>query len=307
MYPNSNNILINNSPTSNNDNNLPSHDDYIQMRNRSNTWPLQPSHLSADLPAYTTNLSNLNNLPYYSQNSVYSDFNGSMDSGTASSSFSNLYYNNSNSSVLRVQQQNAFNSSRNISLIVQRMHENQQNNLAEYPISDYKYFKQDHLISSPSNSPSNSPMSFSFASTSLGTTIDSNTGQHPVVNFFGIKEIPSSSSHNSHSSPPEFNNTIMNENIVNKKESFEREDNNLLMKKKRNRGKTEETPKRKTNPWGEESYSELIEKALNSALDKKLKLNQIYDWFVNNLEYFRKRSTNEEGYGWKVDRFPYET
>lgn len=257
MYCNNSNLNSTNDTTSN--------DDFIQMRNRSNTWPLQPIH--AELSSYSLDYSTAGT-PFYSQSSLFSEYNGSRDSGTASSSFSNVYYNNGNLSSSILQQQNTILK------------------------QNYNFFKHgNHLNASPANSPPNSP--FSFPSTSMGT-IDSGAQQSSISNFFALNELPSSSSHNSRSSLTEFNKTAKTED--GSVETGENED----LKKKRCRGKTEEVPKRKTNPWGEESYSELIEKALNSARDKKLKLNQIYDWFVNNLEYFRNRSNNEEGYGWKV-------
>lgn len=253
--------MYSNNNTSNN-NESASNEDFIHTRNRSNTWPLQPVH--AELPAFNSMEYSTNETPFYSQTSLYSEFNGSLDSGTASSSFSNVYYNTNSANL--PPSINTFNKN---TLLRQ----------------NFNFFKQNNQ--SPANSPPNSPMSFSFPSTSI------DSGATQQLNFFALSEMPSSSSHNSHSSLTEFNKTLNTiENV-----GVEIDD---LTKKKRCRGKTEEVPKRKTNPWGEESYSELIEKALNSARDKKLKLNQIYDWFVNNLEYFRNRSNNEEGYGWKV-------
>ncbi|CAO4362310.1 unnamed protein product [Caenorhabditis nigoni] len=71
-------------------------------------------------------------------------------------------------------------------------------------------------------------------------------------------------------------------------------------KKKRCRKKpTDQLAQKKPNPWGEESYSDIIAKALESAPDGRLKLNEIYQWFSDNILYFRERSSQEEAAGWK--------
>lgn len=57
---------------------------------------------------------------------------------------------------------------------------------------------------------------------------------------------------------------------------------------------------KKPNPWGEESYSDLIAKSLESAPGGRLKLNEIYQWFVDNIAYFHDRSSQEDAAGWKV-------
>ncbi len=54
------------------------------------------------------------------------------------------------------------------------------------------------------------------------------------------------------------------------------------------------------NPWGEESYADLISQALESAANGRLRLNEIYLWFVENVAYFRERASAEESSGWKV-------
>ncbi|CCD71850.1 Forkhead box protein O [Caenorhabditis elegans] len=71
-------------------------------------------------------------------------------------------------------------------------------------------------------------------------------------------------------------------------------------KKKRCRKKpTDQLAQKKPNPWGEESYSDIIAKALESAPDGRLKLNEIYQWFSDNIPYFGERSSPEEAAGWK--------
>ncbi|KAL3074768.1 hypothetical protein niasHS_014213 [Heterodera schachtii] len=56
---------------------------------------------------------------------------------------------------------------------------------------------------------------------------------------------------------------------------------------------------KKPNPWGEESYSDLIARALGCAIDGRLKLSEIYQWFSDNIPYFAHRSSQEEAQGWK--------
>ncbi|CAI4228171.1 unnamed protein product [Auanema sp. JU1783] len=71
-------------------------------------------------------------------------------------------------------------------------------------------------------------------------------------------------------------------------------------KKKRCRKKpADQLAQKKPNPWGEESYSDIIAKALESAPEGRLKLNEIYQWFSDNIPYFRERSSQEEAAGWK--------
>lgn len=72
-------------------------------------------------------------------------------------------------------------------------------------------------------------------------------------------------------------------------------------KKKRCRKKPpDQLAQKKPNPWGEESYSDLIARSLESTPEGRLKLNEIYQWFSDNIPYFRDRSSQEEAAGWKV-------
>lgn len=57
---------------------------------------------------------------------------------------------------------------------------------------------------------------------------------------------------------------------------------------------------KKPNAWGSDSYAELIEKAILSSPGSRLKLNEIYDWFIDNIPYFCKRSSQDGAIGWKV-------
>merc|ERR1712131_242898 len=53
------------------------------------------------------------------------------------------------------------------------------------------------------------------------------------------------------------------------------------------------------NPWGPQSYAELITQAISSSPKKKMTLNQIYDWLTNNIQYFSERTNTEKSAGWK--------
>ncbi|KAI6241239.1 Daf-16-1 protein 2 [Aphelenchoides fujianensis] len=73
-----------------------------------------------------------------------------------------------------------------------------------------------------------------------------------------------------------------------------------LPKPKRTRRRNPDAqPQRKTNPWGEESYAELIVRALEGAPEGRLRLNEIYEWFSANVPFFAERSTSEASAGWK--------
>lgn len=54
------------------------------------------------------------------------------------------------------------------------------------------------------------------------------------------------------------------------------------------------------NAWGPQSYAELITMAINSTVDKRLTLSQIYDWLVTNIPHFRDKGENNSSAGWKV-------
>ncbi|EJW78700.1 fork head domain-containing protein [Wuchereria bancrofti] len=56
---------------------------------------------------------------------------------------------------------------------------------------------------------------------------------------------------------------------------------------------------KKPNPWGAESYSDLIAKALKSTFDGRMRLNEIYNWFASNVPYFGNRTSQEQSAGWK--------
>lgn len=53
------------------------------------------------------------------------------------------------------------------------------------------------------------------------------------------------------------------------------------------------------NPWGDCSYSQLIEMAIETSPSKRLTLNEIYNWFTANIPYFHEKAANNIN-GWKV-------
>jgi len=71
-------------------------------------------------------------------------------------------------------------------------------------------------------------------------------------------------------------------------------------KKRIRRRNPDAVTQKKPNPWGEESYSDLIARALSSAPGGRLKLNEVYQWFSDTIPYFSQRSSQEEAQGWKV-------
>ncbi|XP_001639907.3 forkhead box protein O isoform X2 [Nematostella vectensis] len=57
--------------------------------------------------------------------------------------------------------------------------------------------------------------------------------------------------------------------------------------------------KEKKKPWGNASYSDLIARAITQSTKQKLTLPQIYEWFVDNVSYFRDREHLPSTKGWK--------
>ena len=53
------------------------------------------------------------------------------------------------------------------------------------------------------------------------------------------------------------------------------------------------------NPWGDYSYSQLIDMAIETSPSKRLTLNEIYNWFTANIPYFHEKAANNVN-GWKV-------
>lgn len=54
------------------------------------------------------------------------------------------------------------------------------------------------------------------------------------------------------------------------------------------------------NPWGPQSYSELISGAISSSPGHRASLQQIYDWIVTNIPWFQDKADYPSTKGWKV-------
>lgn len=53
------------------------------------------------------------------------------------------------------------------------------------------------------------------------------------------------------------------------------------------------------NAWGNKSYAELITQAISSAPDNRLTLAQIYDYMIQNVEFFKDKGDSNSSAGWK--------
>lgn len=53
------------------------------------------------------------------------------------------------------------------------------------------------------------------------------------------------------------------------------------------------------NAWGNFSYADLITQAITSSPDKRLTLSQIYEWMVQNVDYFKDKGDSNSSAGWK--------
>ena len=56
------------------------------------------------------------------------------------------------------------------------------------------------------------------------------------------------------------------------------------------------------NSWGNLSYAELITRAIESSLEQRLTLSQIYDWIVKYVPYFKEKYDRTSSAGWKVTK-----
>ncbi|KAJ3598464.1 hypothetical protein NHX12_001974 [Muraenolepis orangiensis] len=54
------------------------------------------------------------------------------------------------------------------------------------------------------------------------------------------------------------------------------------------------------NAWGNQSYADLITRAIESTAEKRLTLSQIYDWMVRYVPYFKDKGDSNSSAGWKV-------
>ncbi|KAG7282986.1 hypothetical protein CRUP_028503 [Coryphaenoides rupestris] len=53
------------------------------------------------------------------------------------------------------------------------------------------------------------------------------------------------------------------------------------------------------NAWGNQSYADLITRAIESTAEKRLTLSQIYDWMVRYVPYFKDKGDSNSSAGWK--------
>uniref|UniRef100_A0A673LBY5 Forkhead box protein O6-like n=2 Tax=Sinocyclocheilus rhinocerous TaxID=307959 RepID=A0A673LBY5_9TELE len=53
------------------------------------------------------------------------------------------------------------------------------------------------------------------------------------------------------------------------------------------------------NAWGNQSYAELITRAIETTPEKRLTLSQIYDWMVRYVPYFKDKGNSNSSAGWK--------
>ena len=57
------------------------------------------------------------------------------------------------------------------------------------------------------------------------------------------------------------------------------------------------------NAWGNHSYADLITQAIQNSPEKRLTLSQIYEWMVQNVEYFKDKGDSNSSAGWKVSGY----
>uniref|UniRef100_A0A4W5PZW9 Fork-head domain-containing protein n=1 Tax=Hucho hucho TaxID=62062 RepID=A0A4W5PZW9_9TELE len=53
------------------------------------------------------------------------------------------------------------------------------------------------------------------------------------------------------------------------------------------------------NAWGNQSYADLITRAIESTPEKRLTLSQVYDWMVRYVPYFKDKGDSNSSAGWK--------
>ncbi|KAJ8340858.1 hypothetical protein SKAU_G00331490 [Synaphobranchus kaupii] len=59
------------------------------------------------------------------------------------------------------------------------------------------------------------------------------------------------------------------------------------------------------NAWGNQSYADLITRAIESTPEKRLTLSQIYDWMVRYVPYFKDKGDSNSSAGWKSTPAPH--
>ena len=65
-------------------------------------------------------------------------------------------------------------------------------------------------------------------------------------------------------------------------------------------GASSKKPWSRRNAWGSMSYADLIGKAIESTVDKRMTLSQIYEWMIQNVPYFHDKGAGSSSTGWKV-------
>jgi len=55
----------------------------------------------------------------------------------------------------------------------------------------------------------------------------------------------------------------------------------------------------RTNKWGKCSYKALIIEAIEQSPQRKMTLNEIYDWIVQNIDFFKGEGATNSSAGWK--------
>jgi hypothetical protein len=55
------------------------------------------------------------------------------------------------------------------------------------------------------------------------------------------------------------------------------------------------------NPWGNLSYAQLITRAIDSSPWKRLTLNEVYEWIIKFVPYFKDKIDAKTSWGWKVN------
>lgn len=56
------------------------------------------------------------------------------------------------------------------------------------------------------------------------------------------------------------------------------------------------------NPWGNLSYAQLITRAIDSSPWKRLTLNEVYEWIIKFVPYFKDKIDAKTSWGWKVSQ-----
>ncbi|GAA6087919.1 forkhead box protein O6b [Tachysurus ichikawai] len=64
-------------------------------------------------------------------------------------------------------------------------------------------------------------------------------------------------------------------------------------------GQLRKSKSSRRNAWGNQSYADLITRAIESTPDKRLTLSQIYDWMVRFVPYFKDKGDSNSSAGWK--------